>query len=119
MDLDYFTFEIFPYILSSFGFLTNLLIIILFSRKKLEQVPSNNMHKYLAFVDILNCLVSFDRIDQAKLAGYSQWTCKSVIYIIHVFPSTSAWILAYISIEKLITIIKPIYKNCKSVFLRS
>ena len=111
MSIDYFTFEIFPYILTLFGLLSNFLIMLLFSRKKLEQVPSRNLHKLLAIVDFLNCLVSFDRIDQAKLVGYSQWTCKSVIYVIHMFPSISAWLLAYISIEKVLSITKPMYKK--------
>ena len=107
----YFLYEIFPFILTFIGFFSNLFILIIFSRKKLNTVPSKNLFKLLAIIDFIYCLVSFSRINQAAFIGYSKLTCALGIYAVYLCPAISAWLLSCISIEKLLTIMKPILKD--------
>ena len=110
-SLNNFAFEIFPFILTIFGFFSNLFVFIIFSRKKLKQVPGHNLLKFLAIIDFLNCLISFNRFNKDAFLGHSLFTCKLGNYIVNTFPATSAWLLCYISVEKLLTIMKPTYKQ--------
>ena len=109
--LKYFLYEIFPFILTFIGFFSNLFIIIIFSRKRLNTAPSKNLFKLLAIVDFIYCLVSFTHINQATFIGYSKLTCNLGTYGGYLFPAISAWLLSCISIEKLLAIMKPTLKD--------
>ena len=110
-NLRYFSFELFPLILTFCGFFSNLFVLIVFSRKKLIKVPSHYFLKLLAIIDFSNCLATFMRFNKAAFIGHSLFTCKLGSYIIIIFPAVSAWLLCYISVEKLLTILKPAYKH--------
>ena len=97
--------------LTSFGFVSNLFVLIVLSRKKLKQVPSHNLLKLMAVIDFLNCLIGFNRFNKATLIGHSLFTCNVGSFINITLPAISAWLLSYISIEKLLTIMKPVYKH--------
>ena len=114
-NLRYFLEEIFPFMLVVLGFVSNLFILIVFSRKKLQSVPGKNLLKLIAIIDVSCCLIIVARSSEANLLKYSYLTCKLGSYAYYSFPTISAWLLGYISIEKLLTIMKPQYKH---VFLK-
>ena len=110
-NLKYFLQEIFPFILVVLGFFSNLFILIVFSKKKLKLVPGKNLLKLIAIIDFLCCLIIVARSSEANILKYSYATCKLGSYVYYSCPTISAWLLGYISIEKLLTIRKPQYKN--------
>ena len=109
--LKYFLFEIFPFCLAFLGFFSSLFVIIIFSRKKLNALPGKNLLKILALIDFLCCLCSFNRVFESALMNHSVETCTLITFSFYMFPTTSSSLLGYISIEKLLTIKKPLYKN--------
>ena len=110
MSVIFFTFEIFPFILICVAFICNLFVFVIFSRKKLRTVPSKNLLKYLAAIDLLCTLCSLNRVFESRFMNYSNFTCKLISFCYYAFPSISSWLLGFISAEKLLIIKKPHYK---------
>ena len=108
--LKYFLDKIFAPFLAAFGLITNILVMMVYSRSRFKKLPTRNFWRLLSFIDILNViqiikhfLKNAFRI-QPKLM--SQLMCKLVGYLSH-FNSISAWLLVFISLERFFSILYP------------
>jgi hypothetical protein len=93
------------------GFIGNLLALIVFSRKKFQNTIFSTYFRILCSID---CLVLLNRIDYILWKNeintfrfFSVVTCKLEIYISYLLPASSTWILLLISLDRLISIVKP------------
>ena len=78
-------------------------------------MPSKNILKILALFDFLCCLCSLNRVFESELMNHSMASCKLINFSFYCFSTTSSWLVGIVSIEKLITIKKPL---CKNIFAK-
>lgn len=109
------TFEYFlkiplPVMLVSTGLLANCLVIIVYSREKFNRLPTKNILRLIALADTF-CLVqqtkfSLRYIFNIDIYTISSFMCKFFVYISH-FNFISAWLLVYISTDRMLSILFP------------
>lgn len=107
---------IFPPIIALLGTTGNICIIIIYSRKRFTNDPLRNHYRLFSFVDIL-CVLQIIKhflLDQFNINVQStSFLCKILAYATY-FSSISAWVLAFISIDRMISIVN----RPASTFLR-
>ena len=91
-----------------FGLLGNFVCILVFSRKKFNEIPSSFFFKALAFNDmiiLLHEIRHFVRtVFQINLKLISEVNCKMFKYILISTVPISSWIMVYIVFDRFITI---------------
>ncbi len=113
---------ILPPILMGSSTVTNLIVILVYSRPRFRLTRTRNVLRLLAFMDMI-CgmqLVKYYLKDafNFSILEYSQFTCKIFGYMSYL-SAISAWLLVYLSIERLLFTIfnekfKTINKNVQS-----
>lgn len=104
MNFQYFLRKIFPSILISLNILFNILIIIVYSRKRFKKIVARKSLRIFALSNLLMtpsfCLVYIYQIWSYDISAISSISCKLVRYIYYAFNGIHPWILVYISIER-------------------
>lgn len=118
MPTDHFDFilgSVIPPSLVLIGVITNTFIIIIYSRKKFKKSATKNIWRLIATVDIF-CALQIIKHFSLNTFNYNMFlispiTCKLLCYFSH-FGSISAWLLVYISFERLLSITLPHFNKC-------
>lgn len=107
-EFDIFFNWVIPILILIFGVIGNILVIIVFSTKKVKKITSSLAYRSLALAD------SFFLIMRVTIKLISNFTidvrilsvipCKVISYINPAVGPVSAWLIVYISIERFITI---------------
>jgi hypothetical protein len=90
----------------------NILALIIFSRKTFQNTIFSTYFRFLTIFDILTILNGID--DLITLSGVGTYwttsilTCKMAYLINYSMPSISSWILSLISIDRFLSIVKPV-----------
>ncbi len=108
MDLTFFITTIYPSCILVTGIVANTLVILTYSRPKFSKLPTRSLWILLAIVEIL-CITQIIKhfIPAVKhLKNTSRLACKLFSYTSH-SGSINAWLLVYISIDRLLAIIYP------------
>lgn len=114
MEFELFIKAIFPPVIMISGFLGNILLFLVLTRKKFENFPIRTMFRIQAVADsvyllqfIEDYLAHLYRID---IRNFSSFSCKLFRYLNYSFCPISGWLLVYISLERLVSIRHP-FKN--------
>lgn len=98
---------ILPPVIMLIGVLGNILTILVYSRKTFRTLSTRNTLRILSLVEIFNVLQMWKHFAlntfNFNIYLVSSVTCKLVIYFSY-FNSITAWLLTYISIERLLKI---------------
>jgi len=111
---------ILPPILMGLSTITNLIVILVYSMPRFRLTRTRNVLRLLAFMDMI-CgvqLVKYYLKDafNFSILEYSQFTCKMFGYMSY-FSAISAWLLVYLSIERLLfTIFSEKFKTISKNF---
>ena len=84
--------------------------LIVLSHKKLKRIGPTNVYKYLFSLGYLNIICSVEYLTDVfdfDLRNVNDYLCKSYYYIYMIHVSISPMLVAYISIERLMTMINP------------
>ena len=104
-------FYIYPKILIPCGIICNILNLILFSTKKLSKISVSLLIKVISVNNMINLLVfgfwQFEGPYKQNLWDLSIFLCKVVVINSYIYNGINAWILVYISLDRLIMIIVP------------
>lgn len=99
-----------PPVLIIVGTVNNLLLFAVYSRKKFASLPTRNIWRVLAIIDIF-CLVQITKYFSLNTFDYNLFninlfTCKFIGYLTHC-GIMSAWLVVYISLERMLSILLP------------
>lgn len=98
-------------VIIAFGIIGNILSFVIFSRKKFQHTIFSTYFRFLSIFDTLAVLfglvdyVSFH--SEISVKEMSLFNCKIIEYFSYITPSVSAWILVVISMDRLISIVRP------------
>ena len=94
-----------------FGIGGNILALIIFSRKKFHNTIFSIYFRFLCLFDTFAILFAIDDFISYHfniyLKGISSFSCKFLMYLSYITPSVSTWMLVIISIDRVISIVKP------------
>ena len=96
-----------PFILIGAGVVSNLIIVLVFWRRQFKKASYKLFLSILAASDILSIITLLPyhiKINGVEIIFISNYTCKIFDFISYAFPANSSWLLALISIERLISI---------------
>lgn len=105
--VSYFLEDIFALLILTTGICTNLLVMLVYSRKRFKKLPTKNLWRLLSLVDILclnPTLLHYLKDHHINIYSLSDLACKLCSFISH-FNFMSAWLLVFISIDRLFSII--------------
>jgi hypothetical protein len=98
-------------IITFIGVIGNLLSFKIFSRKKFENTVFSTYFRFLTLADTLTLVLPLNKFLELNLNIYiqnmSEYLCKYRMYMTYVIPPISGWTLALISLDRLISIVKP------------
>lgn len=109
VDTRYTTYEYILIGICGFGIFFNLISISIFLRKAFNSFNERNSYVFSLIVDTLNAAILIIAICTIQIQNTLLY-CKIFITLIYILPSYSAWILVYISIERLVRTIYPTSK---------
>ena len=96
-----------PIVIAVVGVLCNVLIVMVYSRRKFKNSSSTSFLKILAFSDIMSIMTLIpygSTISDITFLNINQLTCKIFTFIAYFFPTNSSWILTLLNIERMISI---------------
>ena len=96
-----------PYLMIGFGTIGNLVIFLVFSRKKFEKNSSQNLLRVLAVADTFALIMVQFQSETSfgeNAAHISKFSCKLFDYLSFVSAGIASWITAFISIQRYISI---------------
>ena len=99
-----------PTIILITSIVNNILIILVYSRKRFNKLPTRNIWRLLSIVDIFCCLQIIKHLSynlfEIKLYTFSLYSCKFITYFSY-FSSISAWLHVYLTSERFFSILFP------------
>jgi hypothetical protein len=108
-------------LISTIGFIFNLISFIVFSRKKFQNEPLFSI--FYRLLIIFSTISLFEGIiiflwfnNNYQLMNKSKFLCKSSSFLIYTMRSLSIWIIVLISFDRMISLIKPILFTVKTNF---
>ena len=89
----------------------NIFSFIIFSREKFRKTSFSLYFRVLAFSDSLSLLYSINDVSvglfDQEIANSSYSLCKCLMYFQYSIGPTSAWLLVVVSLDRMLSIIKP------------
>jgi len=106
----FFLDTIIPPVLILTGIITNLLIVAVYSRKHFQKLSTRNVWRLLALIDII-CILQITKYFSSNTFSYnlyliSAFACKLISFLSHI-GALSAWLVVYISCQRLCSILFP------------
>ncbi len=108
MSFEFFLFEVCPPFLLVTGIITNILIILIYTRPRFSKLPTRRLWISLAIVEII-CIIQITKhfIPYVKnLSDTTRFFCKLLHFTSH-FGSINAWILVFVSVDRFLAIVYP------------
>lgn len=103
-----------PSLLLITSIVSNIFIILVYSRKRFQKVHTRNIWRLLSLVDIFCCLQIIKHLSYnlfgIKLYTFSIYTCKFITYFSY-FSSISAWLHVYLTCERFFSILFPSFNT--------
>ena len=96
-----------PFLLIGAGVISNLIILLVFMRRQFEKASYTLFLSILASSDILSIITLLPynlKINGVAIIFISNYTCKIFDFLSYALPANSSWLLALISIERLVSI---------------
>ena len=91
-----------------FGSLSNVIVFLVYSRKRLNRISASFFFKAIAFNDIILLIQElrhFLKLTFNKdLKLDSDFSCKILMYMTYATPAVSTWIMVYLSFERYLSI---------------
>ena len=93
------------------GAIGNLFSFIIFSREKFRKTSFSLYFRVLAFSDTFTLLFTINDFSlglyNQDLSNSSYFMCKCLLYIAYSLPPVSIWLLVVVSLDRMLSIIKP------------
>jgi hypothetical protein len=93
------------------GVLGNILTFIVFSRKNFQNTIFSTYFRFLCICDMITLILRTDyfmlSFTGTGIRSISPLSCKIMLYLIYSIPASSIWILVIISLDRLLSILKP------------
>ena len=109
-EFEYFVDYVLPLLVLTLGCIGNTFGLIVLSKKNMKKIGPLNMYKYMFIVDMVHLLITIRFSLKGfgiHLSSISSLWCKSLSYFAYSMASTSPMILAYLSIERFLSIKYP------------
>ena len=98
-------------IIAIVGAAANLISFKIFSNKKFEKTIFSSYFRFITLADTFTLILPLNKFLELNLNIYiqnmSEYLCKYRMYMTYVIPPISGWTLALISLDRLISIVKP------------
>lgn len=109
-NLKYFLDVLVPPLLVTIGIISNILVLLIYSRKRFDNLPTRNIWRLLSLVDIF-CLLQITKYFLKNTFQYdvylvSPLSCKLVAFLTHC-GVISSWLHVYLTLERFFSILNP------------